>query len=249
MSKLPRALWLNVSPSFKVFDQPLLRYLSCQTSIARWEYHQTQDEASSLEVAIVLLHDYLKSNPKPVHLLGHGISGLVGLLYARRHPKRVASLTLLSVGAQPAADWQSYYHTHLNFLPCSREVMLRQMVYSLFGYQSRAMTRAMVEILENDLRFSPSPHTLLQTVSMAAGGCESPMLICGSQDDSVISPHELQGWRICLREQDVLWHCPDGRHFFHYSHPKLVGKQILNFWASLSTVSPQLSSIEFLSLG
>ena len=91
MSKLPNVLMLNVSPSLKGFNQLLMRRLSWQVAIAQWEYCQSQDEASSSEVALILLHDYLKASDHPVHLIGHGISGLVGLLYARRHPERVKS--------------------------------------------------------------------------------------------------------------------------------------------------------------
>jgi len=40
-----------------------------------------QDKASLLDVAVLLLHDYLKSNDQPVHLIGHSTGGLLGLLY------------------------------------------------------------------------------------------------------------------------------------------------------------------------
>jgi pimeloyl-ACP methyl ester carboxylesterase len=83
----PRYLWLNTSPSLRCFEQPLLCYLSKRVSIARWEYLQTQDEASSLDIAIALLHDYLKNIPDTVHLIGHSTSGLLGLLYARQYPE------------------------------------------------------------------------------------------------------------------------------------------------------------------
>ncbi|NEP52378.1 MAG: alpha/beta hydrolase, partial [Moorea sp. SIO3C2] len=44
MSILPDILWLNVSPSFLRFDQPLIRYLSKQKRVGQWEYRQNQDE-------------------------------------------------------------------------------------------------------------------------------------------------------------------------------------------------------------
>ena len=95
MSKLPDVVWLNTSPSFQCFDRPLLRYLSTQVTIAQWKYVQSQDDASLLNVAVLLLHDYLKSNAQPVHLIGHSTGGLLGLLYARQYPERVRSLTLM----------------------------------------------------------------------------------------------------------------------------------------------------------
>jgi pimeloyl-ACP methyl ester carboxylesterase len=112
-SKSPNVIWLNTSPSLRWVDQPLLRHLVRCRPILRWEYTQSQDEASSLDTAVDLLHKYVLSRPAEtedttrVHLAGHGISGVVGLLYARRFPKYVRSLTLLSVAAQPAATWHT----------------------------------------------------------------------------------------------------------------------------------------------
>jgi pimeloyl-ACP methyl ester carboxylesterase len=235
MSKFPDALMLSASPSLKGFNQPLMRHLSWRVTIAHWEYCQSQDEASSLEVALTLLHDYLKTSDHPIHLIGHGISGLVGLLYARRHPDRVKSLTLLSVGMHPAVDWQSHYHVHLKLLPCSRDTILMQMVYNLFGYQSRPIAQDLVKILEQDLCNSLSPHTVYQSTSISPDTTAVPTLVCGSEDDIIITPHELMGWQDWLGKGDRIWKCPQGRYFFHYFHPQLVTRQLLNFWASLSS--------------
>ena len=101
------ALWLSVSPQLQRFDQRLLQRLIKTTAVRQWNYRQTSDEPCCLETCLVLLHDYLKQQDQPMHLLGHGMSGIAGLLYARRHPERVASLTLLSVGANPTISWQT----------------------------------------------------------------------------------------------------------------------------------------------
>lgn len=98
MNNLPDVLWLNANPGFQRFDRPLTRYLSHQITIGQWQYCQTPDEPSCLEIALTLLHDYLKSRSRPLHLIGHSTGGLLGLLYARKHPERVKSLTLLAVG-------------------------------------------------------------------------------------------------------------------------------------------------------
>jgi len=63
-----------------------------------------QDEASSLDVAVLLLHDYLKSCNRP-DLVGHSTGGCWGY-YARRYPETVKSLTLLGVGTYSAVDWK-----------------------------------------------------------------------------------------------------------------------------------------------
>jgi pimeloyl-ACP methyl ester carboxylesterase len=241
-SQLPKALLLNASPSFQEFDRPLMRYLSWQVSIARWEYYQTPDEPSDLEVAVNLLHEYLESSEEldrgyAAHLIGHGVSGLVGLLYARRYPDRVKSLTLLSVGCHPGLDWQSFYYAHLKLLPCSRQNILRQMVNHLFGSHPKVMTSTLMEILEQDLLSSPSPHSLWHSATVPQEVVGVPTLFCGGSDDAIVSPHELQGWQQKLGELDQIWQCPGGKHFFQYFYPHKVARQILSFWLSLNAIN------------
>jgi len=201
MSLSPDALWLNVSPALEKFDRPLLKQLSAQTAIAQWEYSQTPDEPTSLEIALDLLHDYLKDRKQPIHLLGHSTSGLLGLLYARRYPEKVRSLTLLSVGVHPAVDWQAHYYAQLQVLPCSRKIVLARMVYSLFGHQSHAITKEIIRILEKDLMSSLSPHSLYQRFSLFPGNAPVPMLICGSDNNFVIDSNLLQGWQPWLKKR------------------------------------------------
>lgn len=237
MSKLPDVLWLNTSSSLQCFDQPLLRHLSLQVKVAQWEYSQTQDEASCLDVGVFLLHDYLKSCDRPLHLIGHSTGGLLGLLYARQYPERVKSLTLLAVGSNAAINWQAQYYAHLQLL--SRQKILTSMVYNLFGYHHENTVKRLARILEQDLDCSLSPHSLLRIHSLPPGGVSVPLMVCGSNDDIVVGNDALQGWRPYLKECDRLWLCPQGRHFFHYFYPRKVGRQILKFWEYLYPPVPQ----------
>ncbi|MGB7444281.1 MAG: alpha/beta hydrolase, partial [Coleofasciculaceae cyanobacterium] len=233
MSNLPDVLCLSTSSSFVRFNQPLLNLLSRQVSIANWEYVQSQDEACSMDGALVLLHDYLKSHHRPIHLVGHSSGGLLGLLYAQQHPERVKSLTLLAVGVQPAVDWQAYYYTQRQLLPCSRNLILTQMAYNLFGNQSQYTTEYLVQVLEQDLNYSPSPHSLWQRKTISPRKVQVPLMVCGSQDDFIIPPNTLRGWWTLMKEGDRLWECPQGHHFFHYFYPQMVSKEILKFWKLL----------------
>lgn len=72
MSNLTEVLCLSASPHLQVFDRPLLESLAQHTPIAQWHYQQTPDEPCSLDIALVLLHDYLQHRHQPIHLIGHG---------------------------------------------------------------------------------------------------------------------------------------------------------------------------------
>lgn len=235
MTEFPDALWLDANPSFTRFHAPLVQCLAKRVKTATWSYYQDQDEASSLEIAITLLHDYLKQCERPLHLVGHATGGLIGWLYARKYPERVKSLTLLGVGVNPAVDWQSHYYALQEILPCSRDTLLAQMAWNLFGHQDSYTTKRLVALLELDLSSSPSPHSLYKRVSIPQSGVESPLFICGSADDIIVDRNALQKWQLLMKPCDLLWECTDGRHFFHYFHTCSTGRKIANFWRSLAS--------------
>jgi len=238
MTKLPNVLWLNVSPSFKCFDRPLLHHLAQQETIAQWEYCQTPDEPSSFEVALTLLHDYVKCCDHPLHLVGHGTSGLLGLLYAQRYPERVRSLTLFSVGVQPAIDWKTHYYNHRRLLPCSRQKILQRMVCDLFGCTPLPQAKSLIKLLEQDLDQSLSLHHLFRQVDLPPIQVNVPLLVCGSVDDVILDPNHLRNWQSHFSQSTSrLWICPGGRYFFHYFYPQQVGEEMLSFWRSLSSYS------------
>jgi len=226
----PDALWLNVSPSFQRLDQRLLGRLAGHSSVAHWAYSQTPDEPCSLEVGLTLLHDYIKARDRPLHLIGHSTSGLLGLLYTRKFPQQVASLTLLSVGVSPAVDWKAHYYNQLGLLHCSRTRILAQMVYVLFGHQPRHMLKRWLDVLEQDLVQSLSLHSLVKTVSLFPAGATVPLLICGGGEDAIVTPNQIQGWQPWLKPGDRIWLCPQGRHFFHNAYAQEVADEIFKFW-------------------
>ncbi|MDJ0679866.1 MAG: alpha/beta hydrolase [Xenococcaceae cyanobacterium MO_167.B52] len=230
MSKIIESVWISANHSFQRFDNTLIRHLSRGVSIARWEYYQHQDEASSWEIALDLLSSYLESLAQPINLVGHGTGGTIGLLYAQKYPEKVKSLTLLGVGFHPEIDWQVHYYTMRALLPCSQKMILAQMVQKLFGKQNQYNTKGLIEILRQDLNTSPSPHSLFKKVSIKPQGIKPPLMVCGSQNDSIVDPNALKGWYGYFKEDDVLWECEQGNHFFHYFYPQKVSREILKFW-------------------
>lgn len=233
MSTTIETVWIDANPAFKRFHQRLVNYLSRYRAIVCWEYQQHQDEACSLEIALSLLHDYLKNFSRPINLIGHGTGGLLGLLYARKYPHRVKSLTLLGVGYRPAVDWQAHYYATRKLLPCSQNMVLAQMVQKMFGRQNRHHTSGLSEILRQDLATSPSPHSLYRQVTIPTGGIAAPMMLCAGDRDIIVDYNSLMGWQSYFKESDVLWQCPQGSHFFHFFAPQATCRQIIKFWERL----------------
>ena len=223
-------VWIAANHSFQRFDNKLLHRLSQDKPVARWEYYQHQDEPSSYQIALDYLTNYLDSLERPVDLIGHSTGGLLGLLYARKYPEKVKSLTLLGVGCHPAIDWQSHYYAMRGFLPCSDRIILAQMVHKIFGKQNQYNTKGLSRILQQDLKTSPSPHSLYQLVKVPNCQITPPLLVCGSQNDAIVDYNSLQGWQPYLKSEDRIWTCSQGNHFFHYFYPHEVSQQILQFW-------------------
>jgi pimeloyl-ACP methyl ester carboxylesterase len=234
MNGVPDVVWVSASAGVKVFDRPLVQYLARQMTIAQWQYEQTPDEASSLAIAVDLLHQYLQTQPHPIHLAGHGMSGVVALLYARCYPERVKSLSLLSVAAQPAITWHVHYYIQRKLLSYSREQVLARMVRDLFGQDLPFHIQAYMALLDRDLETSPSLHSLYELVQLPKGGVLVPLLVCAANDDSVINRRSHAQWSRMLKLDDRLWRCPSGRHFFHYLHPEQVGNELFRFWESVT---------------
>jgi surfactin synthase thioesterase subunit len=273
----PNVLWLSVSPHLKGFDQRLLGQLVKTATVRRWDYCQTADEPCCTDDVIDSLHEYLSERASleksweeknweetsweaetampQVHLLGHGLSGVIGLLYARRYPQYVASLTLLSVGSLPAVNWQAYYYALRQHLPCSRERVLAQMTQLLFGEQPCRFSRALAELLTRDLDNSLTLHSLAHHTHIEPSRVEVPLLICNGAADAIMQSQKEPCWdkwmhlRNGADQSDQadhphrspqspqsfdLWHCPQGNHFFHFHHPQSVAAKITSYWHQLS---------------
>jgi pimeloyl-ACP methyl ester carboxylesterase len=257
MSSDTSVLWLSASPALQRFNRPLMKTLVRSHEVREWAFSQCPDEALSLDAAVDLLHDYLgQQRDAPVHLIGHSTSGLIGLLYAWQYPQYVRSLTLLSVGVNLTLDWQAHYYAQVQFLRCSRSMLLSQIVYNLFGLQSRGTTLALVGLLEQDLLTSPSPHTLASHYAIPTAEVPVPVMICGGESDIILDPSQFEGWRAWLHTHpsnqhpsDRIWLCPNGGHFFHSEHPHATSVQVQDFWTEVETASKFSSSTPSLAPG
>jgi pimeloyl-ACP methyl ester carboxylesterase len=230
MNSGSQVLWVNVSPSLKRFDCKLVRHLSRTHAVAYWQYIQENDEPSSISEAVALLHEYVQTAEQPLHLVGHGISGIIALLYARQHPENVRSLALLAVAPQPAINWHSHYYVQRQLMPCTQSQLLAQMAQSLFGRPLPYPPLPIVNALAKDLAFSPSPHSLYQITTLPEGGINAPLMVCTAEDDFVVTAPLARAWTSHFKPGDTLWQSPGGHHFFHYYHPELVSQQLRKFW-------------------
>ncbi len=254
MTQKKNALWLSVSSSLKCFDQRLLSQLTKYAAVQRWDYCQTLDEPCDIEDVVTALHrylngylnSYLKAHDGKMHLLGHGVSGVVALLYARRYPEYVASVTLLSVSAQPAINWQAHYYALRQLLPCSREIILGQMVKLLFGEQPARFARAISQLLAKDLDSNLTLHSLAHHSKVEPGGIEVPLLVCNGGIDSVTQAPQPSLWHDWMKPQDRLWQCIEGRHFFHFYHAPTVAGVIANHWHQSPAADRAISTDQLL---
>lgn len=225
------ALWISISPSLGIFDQPLQLALSRYTSVSKWQYVQTLDESCEIQTAVELLEDYLSTRTHPIHLLGHGTAGVVALLYTRANPEKVKSLTLLAVAEQPAVNWHAQYYVHRHLLACSQERVLAKMAGSLFRKRPYTPKR-LIEALRQDLEQMPLLHSACHLESVLPGGVAVPLMVCGAEDDSVVHSEALAEWTRWLKPEDRKQLCKDGSHFFHYFHSSTLARKISKFWAS-----------------
>ncbi len=228
-------LWVSASPNLKYFDLPLLQALSQSHAVARWEYQQTCDEASSLGEAVNLLVDYIKQCDRPMHLAGHGLSGVIAMLAADRVPEWIKTLSLFGVAPQPSLTWQAHYYLQRLTIPCSQNRVLAQLCRSLFGSTPHSIP-TLVKLLARDLSTSPSPHSLFHIAKIEPVQPKVPLLVCNGASDFVISPEVARLWQGLTKPGDRIVNIPEGNHFFHYHFSEQIAQEMTQFWSRQSSL-------------
>lgn len=243
MVNTPEGLWLCVNPHLQCFDQSLCNQLNLQKNVSNWPYEQSLDDPCCIETALMSLHQHIQQYPQPLHLLGHGLSGAVGLLYTRMYPEKVKSLTLLSVGVNPSVGWHAHYYALRKFLPCSREIILLQMANMLLGPQCVIKAASLANLLKQVLDTELAPHSLAEYGGFSPGGVKPPLLVCHGDYDAIVDSRAHHEWHKYLKPGDRLWSCPQGRHFFHYDYPEYCSQAILDFWKQTSSLPSAKSAL------
>lgn len=231
-------LWISTSPSLQCFHRRILGVLDQEFPLKYWEYSQTPDEPGSLEIALNLLHAFIETSDRPLHIIGHGLGGTLALNYARRYPSRVASVVLISVAAQPAITWQTYYYQQLAMISCRRDVILQLVAGWISGISCPRYVQHLAERLDRDLLEAPSATSLIKREApLCQGGIPQPLLVCGAVDDPVVMGGIFSEWLHYLKHGDQFWHLPAGGHFFHHQHAETVGIRIRDFWRQITAQS------------
>jgi pimeloyl-ACP methyl ester carboxylesterase len=227
-------LWISTSTSFQCFHRRILGILDQEFPLKYWEYSQTPDGSSSLELALELLHEFIQTSDQPLHIIGHGLGGVLALSYARRYPGRVASVVLISVAAQPSITWQTYYYQQLATICCRRDVVLQLVAGWLSGSSCPHYVQNLAARLDRDLLEAPSGTSLLKKDALAVqGAIVQPLLVCGAIDDPVTMGGILSEWRHYLKNGDQLCYQLTGGHFFHHQHAEILGIKVGDFWRQM----------------
>lgn len=229
----PSALFIGVSQGLQYLNLPLSRVLSRHSTMACWDYHQELDDSCDLETPITLLYDYLKNRSESIHLIGHGIGGVISQIFAHRYPERIRTLTLLAVSPQPGLTWHTHFYIQRKLFPCERSRLLLHSAKTLSaGHLCQPQLERLAAGLAMDLDSSPIPHSLLTLTVLPEITLTVPTLICLDTHDPVVDPTFQAMWTKYLRPIDVMWSISTGSHFFHYFSPQLLADQITAFWHS-----------------
>lgn len=225
-------IWASGSTFLRCLHMPLLKELLRYTNVSVWEYIQYFDESACIDTAVELLHSHLKNQESTVNLIGHGIGGTIALIYARKYPQFIRSLTLLSVSTQPAKTWHVNYYEQRQINACSQKEALLKTLYNIFGDNFPCHGNSphhLIGKFHKELENIPLTHSLFKMEQLPTGGVTIPLMICGSEIDNILSYSEINDWEKWLKPEDNLWKYPQGGHFFHCFYPKILSMQILRF--------------------
>ena len=146
------------------------------------------------------------------------------------------ALSLLSVGGYPAVYWLAHYYALRQLLPCSRDIVLAQMVRLLFGPRSYDITRLLIQMLAQDLDTGLALHSLVEHQKIEPARIQPPLLVCHGDHDAIVDTAER--WQPWLKSSDRTWVAAQGHHFFHFDQARPVAATLLDHWQRVDRLRP-----------
>jgi pimeloyl-ACP methyl ester carboxylesterase len=261
-----QVLHLCLSQNLRRFDVPLLQRLARHQVVATWEYQQSPDEGSDLALVLCALDHYLQHIDQPIHLIGHGLAGMVAWLYASRYPAKISSVVLLSVGRDLSYSWHSHYYSdyYQAFLDAVN-----------YGDAPNEMFAGCPHCVSDDASITQTEKIrpqVLQRLAFRLFGYRDRQILQWlgqllAQDlDQCFQIHSLKErivtatpqlpmpvlvcgaaddpifnaagrWQRHLQQRDRQWISQHGGHFFHYTQAALVSQRIEDFWRGVGLIN------------
>ena len=223
-------LWVDLQPSMYCLFKRTAQTLGQHFKVKRWSFEHDLDESCDVEVVHSLLRQTIENSSTPVHLIGHGISGTIAYLYAQKYPKKILSVSVLSVDTYSTNQWTSHYQSMRSQLPCSRFQILSHLSRLLVDSQTEQVelivTRLLAKCLDNDFVYGSIVKS--QTI-MNLNKAEVPILVINGEKDFVVDEQSHNRWRQYLKPGDCYQKIANGRHFFPFTEWSKTAKMIESF--------------------
>ena len=225
-----KIVWVDLQPSLYCLFKRTAQALSQQYGVKRWSFEHDLDESCDVDIIHALLKQTVENSSEPVHLVGHGISGSVAYLYAKKYPKNISSVSLLSVDVQSSNQWTSHYQSMRSQLPCSRFHILshlsRLLIDTHADHVQIIIARLLAKCLDNDF---VSGSIVGQTQIENLDQIKVPVLVINGSKDFVIDQCSYERWQQYLKPGDCYQRMNSGRHFFPFSEWSQTAKMIESF--------------------
>ena len=223
-------LWIDLQPSLYCLFKRAAQTLGQHFKVKRWSFEHDLDESCDIDIVHGLLRQTIDNSSGPIHLVGHGISGTIGYLYAQKHPKDISSVSVLSVDTHSANQWTSHYQSMRSQLPCSRFHILSHLSRLLVNSQTEQVGRVMIKLLakclDNDFVYGSIVKS--QTITNIKKA-EVPVLVINGEKDFVVDEQSHERWKNYLKSGDCYQKVADGRHFFPFTQWSQTAKMIESF--------------------
>ena len=244
-----KILWIDLQPSLYCLFKRTAHSLGQRYDVKRWSFEHDPDESCDIDIAHALLKQTIEKSIVPVHLVGHGISGTIAYLYAKKYPKNISSVSLLSVDSNSNNQWTTHYQSMRSQLPCSRYHILSHLSRLLIDTHAEhvhtIISRLLAKCLDSDfVNGSIIGNTKIENLSKS----EIPTLVINGGKDFVVDPCSFNRWKVNLKPGDCYQQIVGGRHFFPFNEWNQTSKMIESFIDMIPDDSTALACEKFQDL-